>query len=90
MPSRNRYRTTTSAAKFAGRLAEKSTVGLFRWATTDHIGAATRFAKMPPMGFIDTMQVALVTLVAGILGALLSGFLMFLLIGFGIPLLFSL
>ncbi|MBP8285449.1 MAG: hypothetical protein KAX57_01275 [Rhodoferax sp.] len=59
--------------------------GLGRWATTDHIGAATRFAKMPPMGFIDTMQMALVTLVAGILGAFLSGFLMFLLIAYGIP-----
>lgn len=41
--------------------------------------------KMPPMGFIDTMQMALVTLVAGILGAVLSGFLMFLLIAYGIP-----
>jgi len=59
-------------------------------ATTDHIGAATRFAKMPPMGFVDTMRMALVTLVAGILGALLSGFLMFLLIAFGIPMLLSL
>jgi len=94
MPSRNRYRTAAKfanhSAKFAGRIAEKSAIGLFRWATTDHLGTAKFLANMPPMGFLDTLTMILVTFVTGILGAIVAGFLMFLLIGFGIPLLFSL
>jgi hypothetical protein len=90
MPSRNRYRSANSAAKFAGRIAEKSAVGLAHWATTDHTGAAKFFADLPPMGFIDTIRTLLVTMVISMLSAVLASFLFFLLIAFGIPLLLSL
>jgi K+-transporting ATPase A subunit len=95
MPSRNRYRSaskftnqstrTASGARTAWRFTEKAAVGLARWATTDHTGSAKFLASLPPMGFIDTMHMILVTFVTGILGACVAGFLMFLLIAYGIP-----
>ena len=87
MSSRNRYRTHSAwnAAKDAGRIAEKSTVGLARWATTDHSGTAKLLANLPPMGFIDTISIVLVTVVTSLLGAVVSGAIFFLLIAFGIP-----
>ena len=87
MASRNRYRSHSSwkAAKFAGGLAEKSAVGLARWATTDHSGTAKLLANLPPMGFIDTLSIVLVTVVTSLLGAVVSGAMLFLLITFGIP-----
>lgn len=90
MSSRSRYRTANSAAKFAGRIAEKSAIGLARWATTDHFGNVKFLANMPAMGFIDTIRTLLVTMVISILSAVLASLLFFLLIAFGIPLLLSL
>jgi hypothetical protein len=89
MPSRNRYRSaskfTNHSTKSAWRFTEKAAVGLARWATTDHTGSAKFLASLPPMGFLDTMHMILVTFVTGILGAIIAGFLMFLLIAYGIP-----
>jgi len=65
-------------------------LGLARWATTDHTGSAKFLANLPPLGFIDTLSIILVHIVTTILGAIVSGFLMFLLIAFGIPMLLSL
>ncbi len=93
MASRKHYSASKIAnrsANYAGRYASKAAVGLFRWATTDHTGSAKFLANMPPMDFLDTMTMILVTLVTGILGAFVAGFLMFLLIGFGVPMLLSL
>ena len=85
MASRNRIHSSWKAAKFAGRMAEKSAVGLARWATTDHTGTAKLLANLPPMGFIDTLSIILVTVVTSLLGAVVTGAMMFLLITFGIP-----
>lgn len=94
MSSRNLNRTTAEFAKqsasYAGRIAEKSAVGLAHWATTDHTGTVKFVANMPAMGFIDTIRTLLMTLVISILSAVLASFLFFLLIAFGIPLLLSL
>jgi hypothetical protein len=95
MPSRNRYRSASkftnhsgksaSAGRTAWRFTEKAAVGLARWATTDHTGSAKFLASMPPMGFLDTMHMVLVTFVTGIVGAIIAGFLMFLLIAYVVP-----
>jgi len=90
MPSNNHYRTAASAAKFAGRIAEKSAVGLARWATTDHTGSAKFFANLPALGFVDTLTIVAAHVFATILGACVSGFLIFLLIAYGIPVLLML
>ena len=85
MSTNNRYRATVSAAKFAGKYASKATVGLARWATTDHTGSAKLMASLPDMGFVNTLSIILVHIVAAILGAIGSGILVFLLIGYGLP-----
>lgn len=88
MATRNRAtRTTWKAAQYASRIAEKSAVGLARWATTDHTGTAKFLASMPAMGFVDTITMILVMVVTTILAAVVSGFLFYLLIAYGIPLL---
>jgi hypothetical protein len=92
MPSNNRYRTATSAAKYASKFANhsakyasKAIIGLARWATTDHTGSAKFLANIPSMGFFNTITMLLAHLLFGMLGAVVSGFLMFLLIAYGIP-----
>ena len=89
MPSSNRYRNTASAAKFASKYASKAVTGLARWATTDHTGTAKLLANLPPMGFLDTIAIVLVTVVTALLGAVVSGVMLFLLIAYGIPALLS-
>ncbi len=91
MSSRNRYRTASKianhSANYAGRIAEKSIVGLARWVMTDHTNTTQLLANIPKMGFIDTMLMTLATLVSLLLGAVASGAMVFLMIAFGIPLL---
>ncbi len=85
MPSAKSYRTAASAAKFAGLIAEKSAVGLARFVMSDPSGSSKFFANMPRLGFIDTLTIVLVQIVTTILGACVSGFLLYLLIAYGIP-----
>ncbi|HOE43289.1 MAG TPA: hypothetical protein PLB25_16910 [Rhodoferax sp.] len=85
MPSNNHYRTAASAAKFAGRIAEHSAINLARFATTDHTGSSKFLANLPSLGFVDTFTIVAAHIFATILGAFVSGFLMFLLIAYGIP-----
>jgi len=70
--------------------ANKAAVSLARWATTDHTGTGKLLANLPPMGFIDTLSMIAVTLLCSVLGALVSGVLMFVLVAYGIPALLSL
>ena len=72
MPSSNRYRNTASAAKFASKYASKAVTGLARWATTDHTGTAKLLANLPPMGFLDTIAIVLVTVASKVFGPALS------------------
>lgn len=85
MATRNR-----ATWKSAGRMAEKAAVGMARWATTDHTGSAKFLGNMPSMGFIDTISMMLVMIVTTILGVVGSGFIVYLLIAYGIPLLLGL
>ena len=85
MPSNNRFRATASATKYASKYASKATVGLGRWATTDHTGSAKFFATMPRLGFLNTITIVLVHIVTTILGTIGSAFLVYLLIAYGIP-----
>lgn len=90
MATRNRYRTTGSAAKITSQSAKyagKSVVGLARWATTDHTGTAKLLADAPYMGFINTISMIVVTLLTTLLGAVASAAMFFLLFSFGLPLL---
>ena len=63
--SKHTPRSSTQAARFAASAAEKAITGLGRWATTDHTGTAKLLANLPPMGFIDTLTVALIHTSAG-------------------------
>jgi len=53
-------------------VANKAAVGLARWVTTDHTGTGKLLANLPPMGFIDTLSMILVTAVCSLLGAVVS------------------
>ena len=89
MPSNNRYRFTAKhASRFANhsaKYATKAIFGLGRFVTSDHTGSTKFLANMPSMGFVDTITMLLAHLLFGMLGAVVSGFLMFLLIAYGIP-----
>jgi hypothetical protein len=76
--SRFAFRTT-------GNLAE----GLFRWCTTDNLGVGRSLSNMPRMGFLDSLGYIAWTLVYGIVGALVAGLTAFVLIAYGIPLVFD-
>ncbi len=95
MPSNNCYRNTAKfanqSAKYAGHFADsagkyasKAITGLGRWVTTDHTGTAKLLANLPPVGFIDTIGMVLVTVVTALLGAVASGAMLFLLTAYGI------
>lgn len=75
------------ALNSAASTVEKAAVGLFRWMTTDHIGQGKTFQNIPTIGFFDTIRYILMQLIFGILGAVLSGAIAYVLIAYGIPLL---
>jgi hypothetical protein len=84
-------RPSTKAARYAaasaGRFAENALTRLGRWATTDHTGTAKMLANLPPMGWMDTLSFVLIHILFSILGAVASGFMVYALIAYGIPLL---
>lgn len=86
---RNLRSAGSSAAKFTGRTAEKSVVGLASWATTDHSGMGRALSNIPSMGLLDTLGYIIKQFLIAVAGAVLSGALVFLLIAFGIPLLIA-
>ena len=87
--TRNR-RNFESAAKYSAPVIEKAAVGLFRWMATDHTGTSKALADVPSMGFFRTLEYILMQLIFGILGAVLTGVIAYVLIVYGIPLLFDL
>jgi hypothetical protein len=62
---------------------EKTAVGLFRWAATDHSGMSKVLDNMPPMGFIDTINFILMHLLITVVGAFMTGIMVFLLVAYG-------
>jgi hypothetical protein len=79
-----------STWKATCNLTEKAITSLGRWAVTDHTGTAKLLANLPPMGFIDNLIMILVTALCGFLGALASAAMVFVLVAYGLPLLFTL
>ena len=73
-------------SRFAFRTTGKLADGLFRWATTDHLGIGRSLSNMPKMGFRDSLGYIAMTLIAGIVGALVAGLTAFVLIAYVIPL----
>ena len=78
-----------TAARVTGRATEKATVGLFRWATTDHSGMSKALENMPSMGFLDTFMYILMQFLVAVVGAVLTGVWIYVLIGYGIPFLIT-
>ena len=78
-----------SAAKLTGKTTEKAATGLFRWMTTDHTGTSEAFTNMPLMGFLDTIKYILFYIFCGILSAVLTGAIAYVLIAHGIPMFFE-
>ena len=75
------------ATRYAAKAAEKAITGLGRWATTDHTGTAKLLANLPPMGFVNTLTFVLIHILFSILGAVATGFMVYVLIAYGIPML---
>ena len=80
-------RSSTKAARTAGRITEKAITRLGRWATTDHTGTAKLLANLPPMGWMDTLGFVLIHILFSILGALATGLMVYVLLAYGIPML---
>jgi hypothetical protein len=85
MSRRQGIRVSRTVGKSSG-LFEKTAVGLFRWAATDHSGTGRMLDNMPPMGFIDTMKFIAMHLLITIVGAFMTGIMVFFLVAYGIPL----
>lgn len=78
------------AAKFTGRTTEKAVVSLFRWASTDHINKGRPIQFIPGTTFLGSLGYILLELFLGILTAVLTGAIAYVMIVYGIPLFFSL
>lgn len=66
-------RTFNSAAIHTDRATEKAAVGLFRWMTTDHISKGRPIQFIPGTTILGSLGYILVELFLGILGAVLTG-----------------
>lgn len=91
-PRSKRHTYYPSAQRSFGRAAnttisatEHVAVGLFRWATTDHMGVGSAIELMPGMGIIDQCKYLLMTFIIGFISAALTGVWVALFIGYGIP-----
>ena len=78
-----KYRNLGKAIKFTARTVDKTATGLGRWATTDHTGMSKALARMPSMGFLDSVRYILLHLLITVVGAVLMGVWVFLLVGHG-------
>lgn len=67
---RNLLKAGEQTATYTLRTAEKATVGLFRWAATDHYGISR--PSVPNMGFLDEITLFLIRTLVSIVGAILS------------------
>jgi hypothetical protein len=74
-----------SAILFTLRTTDRLGNKAIKYMTTDHSGLTKAMINMPTMGFVDTLFLILVQFIAGLVGAIVTGVLYFLLIGFGIP-----
>ena len=78
-----KYRNLGKAIKFTARTVGKTVEGVGRWAATDHTGISKSLARMPSMGFLDSLRYILLHLLIAIVGAVVMGVWVFLLVGYG-------
>ena len=69
----------------ASGVIESLSVGLFRWAATDHSGMSKALECMPPMGFLDELKTIFMQFLISVAGAILTGGWIFALFAFVIP-----
>lgn len=77
---------TNRALNSAVSITEKTVVGLFRWAATDHVNKQF----IPGTTFLGSLWNILMELFFGIFAAVLTGAIAYVMIAYGIPLLFDL
>ncbi len=85
----NLQSTSNNFAKSTGRATEKAAVGIFKWATTDHLGMGRSLLEMPKMGFFASIKYVLMQLLIRLYVIALMGVLILVVIGYGIPFLLS-
>ena len=81
---------TNRALNSAANVAEKTVVGLFRWAATDHISKGRPIQFIPGTTFLGSLGYIIFELFLGILTAMLTGAIAYVMIAYCIPLLFDL
>lgn len=85
MAKRHGIRLSRTVGKAPG-VIEKTAVGLFRWAATDHTGMAQALEDMPPMGFLDELKYIFMQFLCAMASAVFTGIWIFVLIAYGMPL----
>ncbi len=84
--SSNRYtKNFTSAAKTAYRHFDNAGSSFAKWMTTDHTSFSRSMLEMPSMGFKDTIYYIVMHFLIAIVGAVLSGLMIFVMIAYGVP-----
>lgn len=79
------FKNSTSTAKTAYRHFDRAGSSFGRWITTDHSGLSQSLLDMPWMSFKDTLYFLAMRFLIAVVGAVLSGLMVFLLIAYGIP-----
>ena len=88
--SKSRFtRTAWRAARDIHGYADTVLAKLARWLTTDHSGMTNIILDLPYLSWREKLSLLIQRLLFGTFAAFLTGFLYFLLIAFGIPLLIS-
>jgi hypothetical protein len=86
--SSNRFtKRFTSAAKATYRHFNHAGSSFGRWTTTDHTGMSRAMINMPSMGFWNTLRYIAMHFLIAVVGALVTGLMVFVIIYYGIPLL---
>jgi hypothetical protein len=74
-----------SAAKTAYRHFDRAGSSFGKWLVTDHTGFSKSMLDMPWIGFKETLYQIIVRFLIAVVGAVLSGLMVFVMIAYGIP-----
>ena len=84
MARRQGMRLSRTVGKASG-VIERLSVGLFRWAATDHSGMSNALEHIPPMGFLHELKTIFMHFLISVAGAILMGGWIFALFAYVIP-----
>ena len=87
---RRTLKNITSAATTSYRHLDRAASTIGRWIVTDHTGFTQSMLDMPPMGFKASCRYIMHNFLVAVAGALLTGIIAFVMIAYGVPVLFSL